>query len=218
MDYGRYPLPRSLTSSAFVATAGEKLDFYFNYVTSDGGTYQDYGWARLLNAGDSSQAAVLFTARTKPSGSIIPGADLPNPDATLTPSNVPITTEPGYRPPDPNIPGDSGIGPVWSPLGPNPPNGFNGTCWDVGCGYTGWVQASFIIASSGNYKLQFGVINWDDPLWDSGMAFDGATIAGVSIDDDTRLAPIPEPETYAMLLAGLGLMGVLARRRKQKAA
>lgn len=29
---------------------------------------------------------------------------------------------------------------------------------------------------------------------------------------------IPEPETYAMMLAGLGLMGFLARRRKQKEA
>jgi hypothetical protein len=29
---------------------------------------------------------------------------------------------------------------------------------------------------------------------------------------------IPEPETYAMLLAGLGLLGLAARRRKQKAA
>ena len=29
---------------------------------------------------------------------------------------------------------------------------------------------------------------------------------------------IPEPETYAMLLAGLGLLGFTARRRKQKAA
>jgi hypothetical protein len=28
-------------------------------------------------------------------------------------------------------------------------------------------------------------------------------------------APIPEPETYAMLLAGLGLLGLTARRRKQ---
>ena len=31
-------------------------------------------------------------------------------------------------------------------------------------------------------------------------------------------APIPEPETYAMLLAGLGLLGFAARRRKLKAA
>jgi len=30
--------------------------------------------------------------------------------------------------------------------------------------------------------------------------------------------PIPEPETYAMMLAGLGLMGFVARRRKQRAA
>jgi hypothetical protein len=27
-------------------------------------------------------------------------------------------------------------------------------------------------------------------------------------------APIPEPETYAMLLAGLGLIGAIARRRR----
>jgi choice-of-anchor A domain-containing protein len=31
-------------------------------------------------------------------------------------------------------------------------------------------------------------------------------------------APVPEPESYAMLLAGLGLMGFIARRRKQAAA
>jgi len=31
-------------------------------------------------------------------------------------------------------------------------------------------------------------------------------------------SPIPEPETYALLLAGLGLLGFHARRRKQKEA
>jgi hypothetical protein len=30
----------------------------------------------------------------------------------------------------------------------------------------------------------------------------------------TTAVPVPEPETYAMFLAGLGLMGVLSRRRK----
>ena len=34
----------------------------------------------------------------------------------------------------------------------------------------------------------------------------------------TTTAPIPEPETYAMMLAGLGLMGFVARRRKQRLA
>ena len=29
-------------------------------------------------------------------------------------------------------------------------------------------------------------------------------------------APVPEPETYAMLIAGLGLVGAAAKRRKQK--
>ncbi|MFZ2974807.1 MAG: PEP-CTERM sorting domain-containing protein [Ferribacterium limneticum] len=34
---------------------------------------------------------------------------------------------------------------------------------------------------------------------------------------DVIYAAVPEPETYAMLLAGLGLMGVVARRRSQAA-
>ncbi len=33
---------------------------------------------------------------------------------------------------------------------------------------------------------------------------------------DISAAPVPEPETYAMMLAGLGLLGAVTRRRKQK--
>lgn len=44
-------------------------------------------------------------------------------------------------------------------------------------------------------------------LMDSTYALDGGGV----------LAPaIPEPETYAMLLAGLGVLGFAARRRKQR--
>jgi hypothetical protein len=36
--------------------------------------------------------------------------------------------------------------------------------------------------------------------------------------DNISVSAVPEPETYAMMLAGLGLVGVAARRRKQKSA
>lgn len=35
--------------------------------------------------------------------------------------------------------------------------------------------------------------------------------------DQLYINPVPEPETYVMLLAGLGLMGFVARRRQQRA-
>jgi hypothetical protein len=33
-----------------------------------------------------------------------------------------------------------------------------------------------------------------------------------------QAAPVPEPETYALMLAGLGLLGMAQRRRKQQSA
>lgn len=36
--------------------------------------------------------------------------------------------------------------------------------------------------------------------------------------DNVSVTAVPEPETYAMLLAGLGVMGAMARRRKAKQA
>lgn len=49
---------------------------------------------------------------------------------------------------------------------------------------------------------------WITPAANRSYGF-GATFAVAPM-----VAPVPEPETYAMLLAGLGLMGVIARRRK----
>jgi len=46
--------------------------------------------------------------------------------------------------------------------------------------------------------------------------YDGIT-GGGNTDLPGSTAPVPEPETYAMLMAGLGIMTAVVRRRKQKA-
>jgi len=87
----------------------------------------------------------------------------------------------------------------WSPLG-----GWSGTCFAVGCGYTCWVAMSYTFTTAGSYVLEVGVVNWSDGNHDSGLAFAG------------NLVPVPEPQTYAMMLAGLGLLAWAARRRRDR--
>jgi hypothetical protein len=49
---------------------------------------------------------------------------------------------------------------------------------------------------------------------DISFSSNGETVAQ-TYTIDMVTAPIPEPETYALMLAGLGLVGFMARRRKQ---
>ncbi|MBK8121270.1 MAG: FxDxF family PEP-CTERM protein [Sulfuritalea sp.] len=73
------------------------------------------------------------------------------------------------------------------------------------------LSASF---SSGDPKFSFiaGSIDSSDAFvaYDTGLGNSGA--------GSVVYAPVPEPETYAMMLAGLGLLGLAARRRKQSQA
>lgn len=54
-------------------------------------------------------------------------------------------------------------------------------------------------------------------VFDSGNARGNTSIDNV-VAVTSLAAPVPEPEIYAMLGAGLGLMGWVTRRRKQRAA
>lgn len=177
-----------LRSSLFTAEANDELNFFFNYITSDGSGFADYGWARLLDSA-FNQVAMLFTARTLESGTIVPGNGMPMPEATLNPGSVEII----------------GGAPEWSPLG-----GDSASCFASGCGYTGWIESSFEIVAAGNYYLEFGATNWDDSAYQSGLAFDGITVGGVEVD----LPPVSVPETETLLLLGLALTGLIRRKSK----
>ena len=164
----------TLATPVFSATAGTTLNFYFDYVTSDGAGYADYAWAELYDS-SNNPVALLFTARTEASGSIIPGTALPAPAATLIPASVPILPGSGTQCGSGGCNSPAG-GPSWPELG-----GWSGDCWAVGCGYTGWVKATYTIPNAGNYYLKVGVVNWIDELYDSGLAVDGVTLNGVPI-------------------------------------
>jgi hypothetical protein len=191
----------TLRSGAFSASAGDVLNFNFDYVTSDGSGFADYAWARLLDP-SFNQVAILFTARTAPSGSIVPGFSMPAPAATLSPSTVNITGCPSSG---------SCAQTVWSPLGVGTGNG-SGDCFAIGCGNTGWITALFSIPTTGSYVLEFGVTNWNDNAYDSGLAFDGLKL------NDTPINPTsaPEPATLSLLALGMATLGIGSRRRRNR--
>lgn len=74
-----------------------------------------------------------------------------------------------------------------------------------------WVTQPTVEASSGtyNFTLQWSLVNDNGP-------FQGFTSDWVLTG--TAVAVVPEPETYALMLAGLGLVGGAVRRRRNSAA
>ncbi len=78
--------------------------------------------------------------------------------------------------------------------------------------FVGSNAATYTVTGTG--FVSFGSLFAGVSYVDWNTDFSGSSV----IDNVTINAAIPEPETYAMLLAGLGLLGFAARRRQRKLA
>jgi len=97
---------------------------------------------------------------------------------------------------------------------------WNGPTYGIACPSCYLVVKDGMVGSPKQYV--FGLGNWNgiETINLSGFWPDQGAISFVAIynnysaeDGGGTIAAIPEPETYAMLLAGLGLVGFAARRK-----
>lgn len=93
-------------------------------------------------------------------------------------------------------------------------NGVNILAYSVSAlgtyGNSGWVPFSFTAPTAGSYTLEIGGRN----VLDNGGGPTGAVIDAVTVTSGA----VPEASTWAMLIAGFGLVGAAARRRRTAAA
>lgn len=73
---------------------------------------------------------------------------------------------------------------------------------------TDWRRMTLVADHDGINTVSFGVMQTLDTSFSSAMVVDKFEV------NPGATAPVPEPETYAMMLAGLGLLAAVARRRK----
>lgn len=102
---------------------------------------------------------------------------------------------------------DAGSGPFTSN-----PGGTSGTL-TLDAPYSGTFAVS--LKSSNEFSLYV----WEDVMNVSSFTFDlgdtnGLSHASLFTSDRVIPGPIPEPSTYALMLAGLGAVGLVARRRR----
>lgn len=176
-----------------------------------------YDWATPISAVDGVATALaspdaLTATFSSPPGTLNASAWV-NRDGSFTLSahtlvtfSVMVTTSI-----DMNVP-INGNAYAWAQIEANGP-GFDGdpnSFQKGGTGKISWANGSGPQSDSG--KINASLFNGSANDMDGSLnAFASVTSYGFN---PVVTPPVPEPETYAMLLAGLGLMATIARRRK----
>jgi hypothetical protein len=220
-----------VVSSSFSAGAGDSLTMHFNYVSTDGIGFNDFAWARLVKAGTTQTSAWLFTAQSgnnfdnDGTGDYVPGKLLNSLSgaSTLSAEEGKVTATLTGAAMQGGMPGGSSTN--WGPLGAPEDNGSYGDCWNgadraiTSCGSTGWITSEFSFAKllrdqpAATYFIELGVSNLLDTAWQSALAFDVDRLNGAGLPL-YGVAAIPEPDTYALMLAGICMVGFVRRRRR----
>jgi hypothetical protein len=86
--------------------------------------------------------------------------------------------------------------------------------WDTAI-YNAFTDTNLPNPANLDFTKGFGGIDFNIGHWSENPndAFDGNDIARIYLTATSVTVAVPEPETYAMMLAGLGLVGFAARRR-----
>jgi PEP-CTERM motif len=119
--------------------------------------------------------------------------------------------------------------------GGGPCSGWN--CYNSEMGHFGILSLPFLFPWNNPFINLEQSLYWSHDMFDDGSGLLGAWYTSFFVDAtwqnvtdialsvgyawgvrDGDVAAIPEPETYTMLFAGLGLLGFMTRRRKQRTA
>ena len=185
------------TNAGPVAGAGSGADLIFS--GSGGGVSYDYHGGALYNLATSPISGV--TAR--PVGSVGNFHSVgTSPTAQTGPADVQFSSGLSY------------FGFLWgSPDAYNTVNFYNGQ--SLLGSFTG---AAVLMPPNGDQTFSAYFNAFAGPNEQITRVTFSSTNNALETDNHAYIAAIPEPETYAMMLAGLGLLGFAARRRKLKEA